>query len=244
MKGSSPFIYSCVDINRPVAWYEAHIQSEEGLNMAGSSSSPLFLCSCLFHLSLPTSRVCLRTSIECIGATFPGVPFIIHGTSDNLGWAFTVLAAFPSPLLHPFDEKVNSPDLIDVYVMEINPDNEMQYKYDGEWKDLYVISSLSLHVSSHPSLLTCSEVYIDPLRIRFFSRFYWTYNQQILWSVYGPVVKYPHGPLLPSFSSSPSLMIIGVYSIRWVGIGGVKQVVFSYLLCSLSLTRFFSFSDL
>lgn len=74
----------------PVAFYEAHLNSEEGLNI--------------------------------LGANFPGAPCILHGCNEYLGWAHTV----------------NDPDKLDVYQLEINPENKFQYKFDGEWVDLEV----------------------------------------------------------------------------------------------------------
>lgn len=74
----------------PVAWYEARLKSEEGLDIAGG--------------------------------VFPGAPVILHGHNRNLGWANTV----------------NKPDLADVYVLEVNPDNPNQYRLDGEWRDMDV----------------------------------------------------------------------------------------------------------
>ncbi|WP_296705431.1 penicillin acylase family protein, partial [Algoriphagus sp.] len=72
----------------PVAWYEAHLHSEEGWNI--------------------------------LGGLFPGGAMIFHGVNENLGWAHTV----------------NFPDLLDVFQLEINPENESQYKVDGEWIEL------------------------------------------------------------------------------------------------------------
>lgn len=72
----------------PVAFYEAHLNSEEGLNI--------------------------------LGANFPGAPCILHGCNEYLGWAHTV----------------NDPDKLDVYQLEINPDNKLQYRFDGEWINL------------------------------------------------------------------------------------------------------------
>ncbi|MCH7980632.1 MAG: penicillin acylase family protein [Proteobacteria bacterium] len=69
----------------PVAWYEAHLVSEEGLDV--------------------------------YGGTFPGGPLIFHGFNRNLGWANTV----------------NNPDLIDVYQLTLNPDNDNEYLMDGEY---------------------------------------------------------------------------------------------------------------
>lgn len=72
----------------PVAWYEAHICSEEGLNV--------------------------------LGGLFPGCPVITVGVNENLGWAHTV----------------NYPDKVDIYQLEINPNNKKQYRFDGNWLDL------------------------------------------------------------------------------------------------------------
>lgn len=72
----------------PVAFYEAHLCSEEGWNI--------------------------------LGALFPGAPCILHGANEYLGWAHTV----------------NNPDKLDVYQLEINPGNKLQYKFDGQWETL------------------------------------------------------------------------------------------------------------
>jgi acyl-homoserine-lactone acylase len=72
----------------PVAWYEAHLCSEDGWNI--------------------------------LGGLFPGAPLVLHGVNEHLGWAHTV----------------NSPDKIDVYQLEINPNNKKQYRFDGQWLDL------------------------------------------------------------------------------------------------------------
>ncbi len=77
-------------IEGPVAFYEAHLQSEQGWNM--------------------------------LGGLFPGACLIFHGTNENLGWAHTV----------------NSPDIIDIYQLQMNPSNNNQYKFDGEWFELEV----------------------------------------------------------------------------------------------------------
>jgi len=124
----------------PVAWYEAHLHSEEGWDM--------------------------------VGGVFPGAPLILHGHNRNLGWAHTV----------------NRPDLIDVYVLDINPDNRYQYRFDGEWRDL--------------------EVRTAPIRVKLFGPIKWTFRREVLWSVYGPVIRQPHG----------------TYAIRYAGMGDVRQI--------------------
>jgi len=109
----------------PVAWYEARLKSEEGLDI--------------------------------VGGTFPGAPFILNGSGPNLGWSSTV----------------NNPDLIDIYQLKINPENENQYWMDGQWNDL--------------------EVTEASIRLKLFGPLYWTAHEPIYHSAHGPVMKFDHG---------------------------------------------------
>jgi acyl-homoserine-lactone acylase len=111
----------------PVAWYEAHMVSEEGMDI--------------------------------VGGVFPGAPVILHGHNRHLGWAHTV----------------NKPDLADVYVLEMNPDNPDQYKFDGEWRDLEK-SETTLQVMLNPESG-------KPFPVK----------RELLWSVHGPVMRTDHG---------------------------------------------------
>ncbi|MCI0397199.1 MAG: acylase [Chloroflexi bacterium] len=106
---------------------------------------------------------------DAAGALLPGVPTIVHGHNRDVGWAFTV----------------NDSDLIDVYILEINPDNPNQYRFDGQWREL--------------------EVREAPITVKIVGRLRWTVKEEVLWSVYGPVARRPHG----------------VYAIRYAGFGEV-----------------------
>jgi acyl-homoserine-lactone acylase len=77
-------------LDGPVAWYEAHLHSDEGWNI--------------------------------IGGLFPGSPNILVGCNEYLGWAHTV----------------NNPDKLDIYQLDINPANPLQYRMDGHWENLEV----------------------------------------------------------------------------------------------------------
>ncbi len=103
----------------PVAFYEAHLCSEEGWNI--------------------------------LGANFPGAPCILHGANEYLGWAHTV----------------NDPDKLDVYQLEINPSNKLQYKFDGQWE--------TLEERKAPL-----KVKMSPIRIGIKKKAYW--------SKYGPTI--------------------------------------------------------
>lgn len=55
-----------------------------------------------------------------IGANFPGAPTILSGVNEYLGWAHTV----------------NEPDKLDIYQLSVNPNNKLQYQFDGQWETL------------------------------------------------------------------------------------------------------------
>ena len=94
---------------------------------------------------------------DMAGGVFPGSPLILHGHNRHLGWASTV----------------NRPDLVDVYLLEINPENQNQYRFDGEWRDL--------------------EVGEAEIGMRIFGRLRWTVKRELLRSVHGPVIRREHG---------------------------------------------------
>ncbi|GAB5503534.1 acylase [Pyruvatibacter sp.] len=109
----------------PVAWYEARLKSEEGLDIAGG--------------------------------VFPGAPVILHGHNRNLGWANTV----------------NKPDLADVYVLDVNPDNPNQYRLDGAWRDM--------------------DVSVATIKVKLFGPLEWHAQRDVKYSEHGPVLETEHG---------------------------------------------------
>jgi len=109
----------------PVAWYEARLKSNEGLDI--------------------------------VGGTFPGSPFILNGSGPALGWSATV----------------NKPDLVDIYQLTINPDDNNQYLMDGKWHDFRQMDA--------------------SIRVKIAGPLYWTAHEPIYHSAHGPVMKFDHG---------------------------------------------------
>jgi len=56
------------------------------------------------------------------GFTLAGNPYIGLGHNDNLAWAMTT----------------GGPDTADVFRLDVNPENPLQYKHDGGWRDFKV----------------------------------------------------------------------------------------------------------
>ena len=109
------------------------------------------------------------------GGTFPGTPFILHGFGPNYGWANTV----------------NNPDLADVYVLTVNPDNQNQYKFDGTWRNfLRTQADIELRV-------------LGPIAIRV--------KRDVLWSVHGPVIQRPHGTYALRYATMDKINQVEAY---------------------------------
>lgn len=124
----------------PVAWYEAHLHSEQGWNT--------------------------------YGGLFPGAPIVLLGFGEQQGWAHTV----------------NRPDLVDVFKLEIDPAHPERYRFDGAWREL--------------------ERRAAPITVRLLGRARWTVTREVLWSVFGPVVRGPGG----------------TFAVRAAGLGDVRAV--------------------
>ncbi|MFO0741512.1 MAG: penicillin acylase family protein [Labilithrix sp.] len=90
------------------------------------------------------------------GGLFPGAPFVIHGHNDHLGWAHTV----------------NSPDLVDVYELQLDPKAPDHYLLDGQ--------SVALEVKAAPI----------PIDTGFFV---FTAHEPVYWSEHGLVLKTDKG---------------------------------------------------
>lgn len=114
------------------SWYEAHLVSDEGLNI--------------------------------LGGTFPGGATIFHGVNQHLGWAHTV----------------NHADFSDVYQLEMNPDDPLQYRFDDQW--------LTLKERAYWSWLKIAGPLKIPIR------------KKVYESVYGPAFETEQGFFSWSFS--------------------------------------------
>jgi len=82
------------------------------------------------HLGIQMPSIWYQAHLECkpitdacpynvAGFTFAGVPGIIIGHNDRIAWGFTNIG----------------PDVMDLYIERVNPDNPNQYEVNGEWVD-------------------------------------------------------------------------------------------------------------
>ena len=112
---------------------------------------------------------------DMAGGVFPGSPVVLHGHNRHLGWANTV----------------NAPDLVDVYRLEIHPEDPDLYRLDGEWRRLERV-----------------EV---PIRVRILGRLRWTVTREILRSVHGPALRLEHGTFALRFAGHDEIRQLEQY---------------------------------
>ena len=116
-------VYLTINTHHPlegqVAWYEAHLSSEEGWNI--------------------------------VGGLFPGSPVIFIGFNENLGWTHTV----------------NHPDKMDIYQLQMNPENDLQYRIDNTW---HTLEERTVKLKVKVSAINVSV------------------KKKTYWSIYGPTV--------------------------------------------------------
>jgi len=94
---------------------------------------------------------------DVAGGVFPGSPLMLHGHNRRLGWASTV----------------NKPDLVDIYVLTLNPDNPDQYLLDGTWRTF--------------------EKSQARIKVKLWGPFWWTVTRDVEYSEHGPVIRQAHG---------------------------------------------------
>ena len=112
------------------------------------------------HLGIQMPSIWYEMGLHCVpisdacqfnvaGYTFPGVPGIVVGHNDRIAWGVTN----------------TGPDVQDLFVEKINPQNPNQYEFQGKWEDMQVIDepikvknvvseTLRIQVTRHGPIMT------------------------------------------------------------------------------------------
>ncbi|MHA1680766.1 MAG: penicillin acylase family protein [Promethearchaeota archaeon] len=119
----------------------------------------------LIHLNCP--------GMDVIGVSIPGAPGIIIGHNDSIGWGITNVQG----------------DNQDLFRLEINPDNPMKYKIDGQWVE--------------------AEKIIEKIKVRGESK---EIEHEVLTTHFGPVINSHE-----KFQKLVPLTLPGTYARKWSG---------------------------
>ncbi len=163
-------LYSGAKLERPGgsnAWAVSRDKSATGAVLfANDPHLPLMLPAIWFlvHIHCP----------ECnsIGSSIPGLPSVVLGHNEKIAWGCTNVGA----------------DTIDLFRLEINPENNNQYRFDGQWLDFEIIE--------------------DPITVRNKTE---PIPFKVLMTKYGPVLEFVEHSM-----KLKKLTLPGKFAFRWV----------------------------
>jgi len=81
------------------------------------------LPSIWYQIGLHCVEIGSSCRVDVTGFSFPGAPGVIIGHNARIAWGLTNLG----------------PDVMDLYIEKINPENPNQYEYKGDWVDMVTI---------------------------------------------------------------------------------------------------------
>jgi penicillin amidase len=92
----------------------------------------------------PISEVC-RSNVT--GFSFSGAPGVIIGHNSNIAWGFTNVG----------------PDVLDLFIEKINPENPNQYEFKGEWRDMTLVDETIKVAGGEPINITVRHTHHGPI---------------------------------------------------------------------------------
>jgi penicillin amidase len=110
------------------------------------------------HLGIQMPSIWYQAHLECrqindacpfnvAGFTFAGVPGVIIGHNDHIAWGFTN----------------TGPDVMDLYIERVNPDNPNQYEVNGQWVDFEIRTETINVVGGDPVEITARSTRHGPV---------------------------------------------------------------------------------
>jgi penicillin G amidase len=131
---------------------------------------------------------CRQVGPECpfdvAGFGFAGVPGVVIGHNAHIAWGVTN----------------TGPDVQDLYIEKINPDDPFQYEYRGEWLDMDVRTE------------TISVAGGDPVEVTVRS------------TIHGPIISDSYGPLEDFGMSGVERPDPYAIALRWTGLDDVPSI--------------------
>lgn len=116
--------------------------------MANDMHLGLDMPSIWYEISLHCRPVSEACPYQIGGYTFPATPLVIAGHNNDISWALTNVG----------------PDTQDLYLITVNPDNDLQYEWDGEWRDMTVRDEvINFGNNAEPVTFQVRETHLGPI---------------------------------------------------------------------------------
>lgn len=104
-------------------WVVAGSRTDTGLPLlANDPHLGIQMPSIWYEVGLHCQPVSADCPFDVRGFAFAPAPGVVIGHNDRIAWGFTNVG----------------PDVMDLYSIKVNPDNPLQYEYDGEMRDMIV----------------------------------------------------------------------------------------------------------
>jgi penicillin amidase len=106
------------------SWVIAGSRTETGTPLlANDPHLGIQMPSIWYEIGLHCDSVGPDCPYNVVGASFASAPGVIVGHNDHIAWGVTNLG----------------PDVQDLFIERVNPDNPNQYEYQGEWLDMEIV---------------------------------------------------------------------------------------------------------
>ncbi len=106
------------------SWVIAGDRTETGAPLlANDPHLGIQMPSIWYEIGLHCEPVGPECPYDVVGASFASTPGVIIGHNDRIAWGLTNLG----------------PDVQDLFIERLNPENPDQYEYRGEWRDMEII---------------------------------------------------------------------------------------------------------
>ncbi len=140
-----------------------------------------------YEMGLHCQPVTDECPLDVVGFTFPGVPAVVVGHNASIAWGVTN----------------GGPDVQDLYIEKVNPENPNQYEVNGQWVDMNLVEE-SIEVAGGGSV---------PLTVRY------TRHGPIISDTYAPL-KDAVEPTATPFRQQTALELPEHYAIalRWTAL--------------------------
>lgn len=100
-----------------------------------------------YQIGMHCQPVSADCSYEVAGFSFPSVPGVVIGHNANIAWGFTNVG----------------PDVMDLYIEKVNPENPNQYEVNGEWVDFITREEKIEVVGGEPVTITVKSTRHGPV---------------------------------------------------------------------------------
>jgi penicillin amidase len=100
-----------------------------------------------YEVGLHCQPVSENCRFNVTGFSFAGAPGVIIGHNSNIAWGFTNVG----------------PDVLDLFIEKINPNNPNQYEFMGEWRDMTLVDETIEVAGGDPITLTVRNTLHGPV---------------------------------------------------------------------------------